>query len=193
MDTVISYFTNYTIVDLFAVITMLIVCVRGIERFLKWVFSFKDFLFKKLGIETKKMREERAWKKRLEKAEKDIEEIKNTSKRNVDMFLDHERQVVEKFTGIKDEIVSELGKLHDKMDEQQEQLGRYEKEGKMRDRISGGMRYFTQNADEDGNVHISMSDHENMESLFKEYFSAGGNGTFKQMYENEFKKFIIDK
>ena len=171
----------------------------ALAEFFKWLFSFKDWLFKSLGIETKSMRERREWNERLKKAEADIEEIKNTAKHNVNMFLEHEKQVVDKFMDIKGDIVSELNRLHDKFDEQQGQLERADKEGKkrdrafLRDRISGGMRYFDQNRDEDGNVHISMSDHENMEALFKEYFSAGGNGTFKQMYENEFKKFIIDK
>lgn len=171
----------------------------ALGEFFKWLFTFKDFLFGKLGIETKGMREKREWDDRLKNAEKAIEEIKDTSKHNVDMFLEHESRVVEQFVGIRNEIVVELGRLHDKMDEQQRQLDRYDKEGKMRDRavlrdrISGGMRYFAQNKDEEGNVHISMSDHENMEALFKEYFGAGGNGTFKQMYDNEFKKFIIDK
>ena len=63
----------------------------------------------------------------------------------------------------------------------------------LRDRILGGMRYFSQNRDEQGNVHISISAHENMEHLFEEYFNCHGNGTVKSMYENEFKKFIIDK
>ena len=171
----------------------------ALAEFFRWLFSFKDWLFKSLGIETKTMRERKEWNERLKKAEKDIEEIKETSKKNVEMFLNHEKQVVDKFMDIKCDIVTELNRLHDKMDEQQGQLERAEKEGKkrdrafLRDRISGGMRYFEQNRDEDGCVHISMSDHENMEALFKEYFNAGGNGTFKQMYENEFKKFIIDK
>ena len=164
----------------------------ALAEFFKWLFTFKDWLFKSLGIETKSMREKREWNNRLKKAEKDIEEIKNTSKHNVDMFLEHEKQVVDRFMDIKDDIVTELNKLHVNME-------RSEKEGKkrdrafLRDRISGGMRFFEQSKDEDGEVHISMSDHENMEALFQEYFNAGGNGTFKQMYNNEFQKFIIDK
>lgn len=164
----------------------------ALAEFFRWLFSFKDWLFKSLGIETKAMREKREWNKRLEKAESDIEEIKNTSKHNVEMFLEHEKQVVEKFVGIRDDIVSELNKLHDKL-EKTEKEGKKRDRAFLRDRISGGMRFFCQNKDEDGNVHISVGDHENMEDLFKEYFDAGGNGTFKQMYDNEFKKFIIDK
>jgi hypothetical protein len=171
----------------------------ALAEFFKWLFTFKDWFFKTLGIETKAMREKKEWDDRLRKAESAIEEIKDTSKNNVDMFLRHEERVVSQFVGIRNEIVVELNKLHDKMDEQRGEMERCEIEGKkrdravLRDRISGGMRYFSSNADEDGNVHISVSDHENMESLFKEYFGAGGNGTFKQMYDNEFKKFIIDK
>lgn len=164
----------------------------ALAEFFKWLFSTKDWFFKTLGIETKAMREKREWNDRLKKAEKDIEEIKDASKYNVSMFLDHEKQVVEQFVSIRDEIVSELNRLHDKM-EKSEKEGKKRDRAFLRDRISGGMRYFEQNKNENGIVHISLGDHENMEDLFKEYFSAGGNGTYKQMYENEFKKFIIDK
>ena len=164
----------------------------ALAEFFKWLFSTKEWLFKTLGIETKAMRERREWNERLKKAEKDIEEIKHTSKHNVDMFLEHERQVVEQFTGIRNEIITELSKLQGTM-EKNEKNGKKRDRAFLRDRISGGMRYFEQNKDEDGFVHISVGDHENMEDLFKEYFEAGGNGTFKQMYDNEFKKFIIDK
>lgn len=174
METVISFFTEYTIVDLFAVITMLIVCVRGIERFLKWVAEkLRAYYKRQKGIEEKE-----------DTIESHTQEIKALTER-IDRFVNA--------------VEHHYNSIMEKVDEQQKQLEQYDKEGKkrdravLRDRISGGMRYFEQNKDENGVVHISVGDHENMEELFKEYFNAGGNGTYKQMYENEFRKFIIDK
>ena len=157
-------------------------------EFFRWAYGGIEWVFNKFGIETKKMREKRKMQKRLENAEKAITEIKETSKTNVEMFLDHERQVVEKFTGIKDEIVEELAKIHEKIDAQKET-----DRAILRDRIAGGMRYFSQSKDEEGKVHVSFSDYENMEELFKQYFAKGGNGAFKKMYDTEFQKFIIDR
>lgn len=168
-------------------------------EFFRWAYGGVEWLFNKFGIETKKMREKRKMQKRLDKTEKSIEEIKETSKHNVAMFLDHERQVVEKFTGIKDEIIVELAKLHDKIDEQKAEMNETNKANiktdcaMLRDRIASGMRYFSQNVDDDGNVYISFSDYENMDALFREYFSKGGNGAFKKVYETEFKKFRIER
>ena len=98
-----------------------------------------------------------------------------------------------------DAAYQQYNSIMEKVDAQHERLDQIDKDGKqrdialLRDRISGGMRYFAQNKDEEGKVHISISDHENMEDLFQEYFKTGGNGTFRQMYENEFQRFIIDK
>ena len=168
-------------------------------EFGRWLYSTKEFIFEKIGIKTKGMLKREEYEKRLKKVETAIIEIKDTSKHNVNMFLDHERQVVEKFTDIKNEIVSELDKLHSKLNEQKREMDENNKanvktdRAMLRDRITSGMRYFSQNKDEFGKVHISMSDYENMDSLFQEYFSKNGNGTFKKMYETEFKKFIIDR
>jgi hypothetical protein len=46
---------------------------------------------------------------------------------------------------------------------------------------------------EDGKVHISMSDWENMNALFQEYFAKHGNGAFKKLYDEEFVHFTIDR
>lgn len=150
-------------------------------EFFRWAVTGVEWVCKKFGIETKNMREKRTWRERLEKVEKAIEEIKRTSEHNVNMFLDHEKQVVEKFTDIKDEILLEL-KATAETDR-----------AMLRDRIASGMRYFSQNKDASGKVHINFSDYENMEALFQRYFERGGNGTFKKMYETEFRKFIIDR
>lgn len=159
-----------------------------IFAFFKWAVTGLEWFCQKFGFETKGMREKREIRERLAATEKAVEEIKDTSKHNVNMFIEHEHQVVAKFTGIRDELVDELSKIHAKIDAQKET-----DKAILRDRIASGMRYFSQNRDEDGNVHISFSDYENMEALFREYFAKGGNGAFKNVYETEFKKFIIDR
>lgn len=184
--------------------------VFAMAEFLKWLFTHFEFFGKifrkllsflgiKISIKTKRQREREKEKERLDNIENAITEIKDTSKHNVEMFLDHERQVVERFTDIKDEIISELNKLHDKIDEQKEEIDKNNEASiktdcaMLRDRIASGMRYFSQNKDADGNVHISFSDYENMEALYQEYFSKGGNGAFKKAYKTEFQTFIIDR
>lgn len=171
----------------------------ALAELFRWIFTFKDWFFKTLGIETKGMREKKEWDDRLKKAEDAIEEIKNTSKKNVDMFINHEKQVVEQFVGIRDEIVTELSRLHDKMDEQKSEMEKTNQANNktdcamLRDRIGSGMRYFSKNIGADGKVHISLSDYENMNALFQEYFTKHGNGAFKKMYEDEFVHFVIDR
>jgi len=158
-----------------------------------------EWLFKTFGLETKGMRRKREWEERLANTEKAIKEIKEASNRNVALFLEHEQAVVGKFTGIKDEIVAELVKLHDKIDKQKGEMDDINKaniktdRAMLRDRIASGMRYFSQNVGEDGKVHISLSDYENLDELFTRYFARGGNGTFKKMYKDEFQHFVIDQ
>ena len=163
METIVNYFEKYTIVDLFAAITMIIVCVRGIENGIKWA--------------TKKLSAYYKYKKGIEEEE--------------DLLKTHTKEIKS--------LTEKIDLLVDKIEKQQSRLENFEQEGKsrdcaiLRDCISGGMRYFSQKQDENGVVHISITDHENMEDLFQEYFKAGGNGTYRQMYENEFKKYIINK
>lgn len=161
-------------------------------EFFRWAYGGVEWLCKTFGIETKKMREAREWQERLVKVEKAIVEIKDTSKHNVNMFLDHEQQVVAKFTDIKDEIVLELNKLHAKMDEQTKENDETDC-AMLRDRLNSAMRYFSQNKDAHGKVHISLGDYETLDGLFSKYFAKHGNGAFKKMYQDEFKKFIIDR
>lgn len=161
-------------------------------EFGRWVFSFKEFVFEKIGIKTKGMIKREEYDKRLKKVEKAIEEIKETSQYNVDMFLDHEKQVVEQFIGIRNEIVSELNRLHDKMDKQTEESNETDC-AMLRGSLNNEMRYFGQNKDEQGRAHISLADYETLDGLFAKYFAKHGNGAFKKMYDDEFKKFIIDR
>ncbi len=177
METITNYFNNYTIVDLsaslFVLITMLVVCVRGIERFFKYIGGKLDAWYKrKRGVE-----------KKNDTIATHTEEIKALTER-IDRFT----ETVEQHYNL---IIA-------KVEEQQNRLEQIEEESKkrdralLRDRISAGMRYFSQNKDENGEVHISRGDHENMEALYEEYFGADGNGTYKQMHDNDFQNFIID-
>lgn len=164
----------------------------ALMEFAKWLFSFKELVFEKIGIKTKGMLKREEYERRLKKVEDAIEEIKDTSKHNVNMFLDHEKQVVDKFTDIKNEIVVELNRLHNKIDEQTRESEETDC-AMLRDRLNSAMRYFSQNKDEQGRTHISLADYETLDGLFNKYFAKHGNGAFKRMYEDEFEKFIIDR
>lgn len=166
---------------------------------IRWFFTIKDLIFKKIGIRTKGMLKREEFNNRLRNVEKSIVEIKDTSKQNVDMFINHEKEVVARFDNIRDEIVTELGRLHEKIDEQRDEMDRTNKANDktdcamLRDRIGSGMRYFSKNIGPDGKVHISLSDYENMNALFNEYFKKHGNGAFKKLYDDEFTQFVIDR
>ena len=160
-------------------------------EFFRWAYGGLEWLCSTFGLETKRMRETREWRDRLKKAEADIEEIKNTSKKNVDMFMKHEQQVVNQFVGIRDEIVSELTRIHDKMDEQTAENEETDKTI-LRANINSAMRYFEMKRDENGEVHISLADYETLDGLFKKYFAKKRNGAFEQAHK-EFKTFIIDR
>ena len=169
----------------------------------KWAWSLIEHYITKFGIETKNMRLKREYSDRLKKAEDAIQDIRENSKANVDMFIEHEKKVVAHFEDVINEITKQLEKLNDKFDEQQEQietrLETIDRDGKardcavMRDRILQSHRYFSQQRDIDGKVYLSISDYENLSHLFTEYFGANGNGSIKSIYENDFEKnFMID-
>lgn len=165
----------------------------------RWVWSLGEWIISKFGIETKNMKTQRENRERLTGAENDIKEIKETAERNVATFLEHERLMREGCVAIKEEVIQEIGKLHEKIDEQKEHLETINTEGKardvaiFRDRIIQSSRYFSQQRSEDGFVYLSISDFENLQKLFDEYFAAGGNGVVKQIYEQDFlKTFRVD-
>lgn len=169
----------------------------------KWIYSLLEWLISKFGIETKSMRQKREVSERLKKAEQDIVEIKDTAKANVTMFLDHEKKVINSFIDIKEEVVRQLNGLNVKFDEQRSQLEEkledIDRDGKardcaiFRDRIIQSTRYFNQQRNEDGYVYLSISDYENLQNLFAEYFSANGNGVVHSIYEQDFlKNFRVD-
>ena len=161
-----------------------------------------EYFVSKLGVETKNMRLKREYSERLSDTEQAIRDIRETSKTNVDMFIEHEKKVVAHFEDVKDEITKQLTELNNKFDEQQIQIENrlevIDADGKrrdctvFRDRLVQGLRHFSQNKDENGNVHISMSDYESMSKMFEEYDKAGGNGLVKHLKETEFDKFIVD-
>ena len=167
-------------------------------EFFKWIWTFGEWLISQFGIETKNMRQQRENRERLIGAENDIKEIKETSEKNVETFLEHEKTMIEGCVAVKEEVIKEIGKLHGKIDEQREHLEEIDRENKqrsaaiLRDRILGGLRYFSQNKDENDVVHISMTDFENMSHLFDEYEAAGGNGLIKRLRESQFNHFEID-
>jgi arginyl-tRNA synthetase len=189
--TVLKENLGFWLVGLYAVSESLKKLLSNIEFFDEWL--------KKRGVKTKRMIEREKERERLKNTEKAIEEIKDTSKKNVEMFLEHERQTIDKIGVFKNEIVEELSLLRDKVNEQREEMDKnIEANNKtdcamLRDRIGSGMRYFSKNVGADGNIHISLSDWENMNALFQEYFSKHGNGAFRKMYEEEFTHFIIDR
>ena len=164
----------------------------------RWLWTLGQWFASQFGMETKTMRAQRENRDRLAAAENDIKEIKETAKHNVETFLEHERIMNDNFVAIKDEILGEMNKLHDKIDEHGERLEDIDADGKrrdcsiFRDRLLSGLRYFSQNKDEAGNVHITATDFENMTKMFEEYQKAGGNGLVKHLKETEFDKFVVD-
>ena len=175
MELLITYLNDgHSITDLFTSIVIIAAIIVCVEKFIKWIYS----LF------IKAYRRKRGQEDETTTIAENTEQIKNltTTIDNLADLLNKQYQHLDK-----------------KIDEQKERITKIDEDGKkrdcalLRDRILGGMRYFSQNKDEHGNVHIGITDHENMEHLFEEYFNCHGNGTVKTMYENEFKKFIIDK
>lgn len=174
MELLIKYLSDgHGFIELFTAILVIAAVILGVEKFLKWVYN----LFLKMHRRKKGEEDE------LAMLNKNTTEIKNLS---------------ESIENLATLINKQYRHLDKKIDEQKERLNEFDNAGKrrdcaiLRDRILGGMRYFCQNTDSQGSVHISITDHENMEHLFEEYFDCNGNGTVKSIYENEFKTWIID-
>ena len=175
MELLIAYLNDgHSITDLLysiLVIAAIIVCV---EKFIKWIYD----LFIKM------------YKRKRGQEDENTTIVKNTEQiKNLASAIDN----------LADLLNKQYQHLDKKIDEQKERITKIDEDGKirdcsiLRDRILGGLRYFSQNVDENGIVHISMIDHENMTHLFDAYFSCNGNGTVRAIYENEFKNWIIDK
>lgn len=175
----------------------------AILNFIKMIWTDVEWLFKKFGIETKGMREKREAAEQLAENKKDIAEIKTaiveikeTSKRNVELFLEHEKAVVGHVDSMEESMSksfsAEIGKLHEKLDAHKAESDETD-QVMLRDRIDSGLRYFAQRADENGVVYVTEAEYTNMDALFKKYFDKDGNGTFEKAYETEFKKYKIDR
>jgi chromosome segregation ATPase len=102
----------------------------ALSESLKKLFNNADFfykifkkLFPKWEIKTKRMIEREQEKERLDNFEKAIAEIKETSKNNVAMFLEHEKQTIDKIGDFKNEIVDKMGGLECKQSEMNNNVG----------------------------------------------------------------------
>ncbi len=168
--------TELTTLDFSSIFISVIVILIGIKA----IVSLFEWFIEKLGLETKWMKRKREDHELLCQSTSEIKQL-STNIDNLGNLLN-----------------KQYLRLDEKIDEQKERLNALDKEGQtrdcaiLRDRILGGIRYFEKNVDEHGIVHISVSNHENMEHLFNAYFSCNGNGTVKAIYENEFKKWVID-
>ena len=175
MELLITYLNDgHTIVDLLSTILVIAAIIVCVEKFIKWIYD----LFIKM------------YKRKRGQEDENTTIVKNTEQiKNLASAIDN----------LADLLNKQYQHLDKKIDEQKERITKIDEEGKnrdcaiLRDRIIQSLRYFSQKKDENDIVHISLADHENMEHLFEEYFNCHGNGTVKSMYENEFKKFIIDK
>lgn len=175
MELLITYLNDgHTIVDLLSTIIVIATIIVCVEKFIKWIYDLFIKLYKR----------------------KRGQEDENTTIANNTEQIKNLATTIDNFADLLNKQYQHLDK---KIDEQKERITKIDEEGKkrdcalLRDRILGGMRYFSQNRDDEENVHISISDHENMDALFTEYFNCHGNGTVHAMYENEFRKWIIDK
>ena len=172
MNALMEYLEEFTFSQLVATLVLIIVIVRGVERGWKEIKERLQTYYKK---------------------QKGIE-IKETTLAN---HTEEIRQLSERFDKVVVAIESQYNTLINKIEEQNAHVNQIEEDGKrrdcaiLRDRILSGMRHFSQNRDENGQVHISLTDHENMTHLFEEYFACGGNGTVKALYK-EFRTWIID-
>ena len=174
MDALVQYFSDgHSVTDLLLSIIVIITIIVSIEKAIQWIYGKFLLLYK-----TKK-----GYEDETTTINDNTEQIKNLvmSIDNLGTLLNKQYQHLDK-----------------KIDEQKERITKIDEDGKrrdcaiLRDRILGGMRFFCNNTDENGVVHISMADHENMSHLFEEYFKCRGNGSVKHLYDAEFSKFKID-
>lgn len=174
MELLITYLNDgHNIGDLLSTIIVIAAVIVCVEKFMKWIYDLFIKMYKR----------KRGQEDETTTIVKNTEQIKNlaTSIDNLADLLNKQYQHLDK-----------------KIDEQKERITKIDEDGKkrdcslMRDRLIQGLRYFSQQVDENGIVHISMTDYENLEELFTEYFKCGGNGVCHSLYENEFKKFKID-
>lgn len=166
MKNAIDMMGAYQFKDYITIMFITCVFVVGLEKFVKFIFNYIE-------------------KYHLKKVEKENE------KKTINDIVNR----IEEFANLMNKQYQHLEK---RLDEQRALIDSLDSTGTkrdralLRDRILSGVRYFSQNKDLNGNVHIELHDYESMDSLFTEYFLSGGNGTVHKIYENEFKNWIID-
>ena len=175
MEFLITYLNEgHSIVDFLSCIVVVAAIILCVEKVIKWIYD----LFLK------------AYKRRRGQEDETTTIVKNT---------EQIKNLADTIDNLADLLNKQYQHLDKKIDEQKERITKINEEGKvrdcsiLRDRILGALRYFSKNVDEQGRVHISITEHENIEHLFESYFSCNGNGTVKAIYDNEFKNWIIDK
>lgn len=205
MEEAMSFLSKYTMLDIIGIlyfsIIVIVVSVRAAEGAIKKVKAGVKAVYSKMrGKEIKEEAIDDSIKK-VDVLTNEVNAIKKAQKNNVEMFTEHEQGVLDKLDELTNafaKVSQNLELLNKQCDKLEEDIAANQQENDetdrdlLRDRILGGMRYFKQNRDEHGKVHISRSDHENMSHLFERYFKKKGNGTVEQKYKNEFLKFIID-
>ena len=173
MNTIMEYFSAHGFLDLMSALLVLVTIIISIEKFLKWSW----------GMFIKAYNKKRGREEEVSTIDKNTAAIETLAVR------------IEELGTLVNKQYTHLDK---KIDEQKNHLEDIDKDGKrrdcslMRDRLIQGLRYFSQQRDENGVVHISMTDYENLNEMFTEYFKCKGNGVCHSLYENEFKKFKID-
>ena len=174
MDALVQYFSDgHSVTDLLLSIIVIIAIIVSIEKAIQWIYGKFLLLYK-----TKK-----GYEDETTTINDNTEQIKNLvmSIDNLGTLLNKQYQHLDK-----------------KIDEQKERITKIDEDGKrrdcaiLRDRIIQSMRFFSKNKDTNDIIHIGITDYENLEELFSEYFKCGGNGVCHSLYENEFKKFKID-
>lgn len=205
MEEAFSFLSKYTMLDIIGIlyftVMIMIISVRAAEGGIKKVKSVAKSIYNKMrGKEIKEEAIDDSIKQ-VDILTNEVNAIKKQQKDNVELFTEHELGVLDKLEELSGKV-SELSQVLKDVNKQCELLETNLEDNKkrndevdrdlLRDRILGGMRFFNQNRDERGKVHISRSDHENMTHLFDRYFERNGNGTVEQKYKNEFLKFIID-
>ncbi len=174
MKTVIEYFNTYTFIDILSIIFWICAIVLCIEKFIKWCLDkFLQMYNKKKGKEDDKtaLQKHTSELKTLTTRIDELANLMNLQYQHLEKKIDRASQKVKDF--------EEMGKRRDA--------------AILRDRIIQAIRFFGNNVDENGDVYVNVSDHENLTHLFEEYFSCGGNGTVKAMYKNEFKNWKIKR
>lgn len=101
-------------------------------EFTKWLINVLstvyEWIFRKAGVKTKRMLKREADEQRLKDTENAIKEIKETSRKNVEMFLEHERETIDKIGVFAHEIVVKMDNMESKQSEINDKVAAVKKE-----------------------------------------------------------------